>query len=115
MCTTPERASKFGFPASYHAFKFQPQLHGADLDNLFSYIWARDTQSFDHSHHRLQVAFSILIFYLGLHPNIALKEGLYYRNRKIFLTQYKSCVRAILIIRLHDRDENARAAQAWSR
>jgi hypothetical protein len=70
MCTTPDRAPKFGFPASHHAHEFQPlkpQLLEADLHDLFSFIWARDTYSFDHPRYRLQVAFSILlIFHLGL-------------------------------------------------
>lgn len=119
MCTTPNRASKFGFPRSHRAYEFQPlkpQLLEADLHDLFSYIWARDTHSFDHPRYRLQVAFSILlIFHLGLHPNVALKEGLYYRDTKIFRTRYEGSIRAILIIHLHNRDENSRAAQTWNR
>jgi hypothetical protein len=118
MCTTPDRASKFGFPAS-HAHEFQPlkpQLLEADLHDLFSYIWARNTHSLDHLCHRLQVAFSILlIFHSGLHPNVALKEGLYYRDTQIFLTQYENNIRAIPVIRVDNRNENARAAQTWSR
>jgi hypothetical protein len=35
---------------------------------------------------------------LGLHPNVALKEGLFYGNTKILLTQYETTIRAILII-----------------
>jgi hypothetical protein len=115
MCTTPDRAPKFGFPASHHAHEFQPlkpQLFKADLHDLFSFIWARYTYSFDHPRYRLQVAFSILlIFHLGLHPNVALKEGLFYGDTKILLTRYKNTIRAILIIRLDDRNEHARAAQ----
>jgi hypothetical protein len=111
--------SKLSFPASHHAHEFQPlkpQLLEADLHNLFSFIWAHDTHSFDHPRYRLQVAFTILlIFHLGLHPNVALKEGLYYGDTKILLTQHENTIRAILIIRLDNRDETARAAQTWSR
>jgi hypothetical protein len=111
--------SKLSFPASHRAHEFQPlkpQLLEADLHNLFSFIWAYDTHSFDHPRYRLQVAFTILlIFHLGLHPNVALKEGLYYGDTKILLTQHENTIRAILIIRLDNRDKNARAAQTWSR
>jgi hypothetical protein len=114
MFNTSNRASKLGFPASRHAHEFQPlkpQLLEADLHNLFSFIWAHDTYSFDHPRYRLQVAFTLLlIFHLGLHPNVALKEGLYYGDTKVLLTQHKNTIRAILVIRLDNRDENARAA-----
>ena len=118
MCTTLDLASKFCFPASYHAHEFQPlkpQLLEADLHDLFSFIWARDTYSFDHPRYRLQVAFSILlVFHLGLHPNVALKEGLYYSDTRIFLTRFENTTRAMLLIRLDNRDENARATRKWS-
>jgi hypothetical protein len=118
MCTTPDFASEFGFSDSYHAHKFQPlkpQLLEADLLDLFSFIWARDTYGFDHPRYRLQVAFSILlIFHLGLHPNIALKEGLYYSDTKNFLTRLEDATRAILVIRLDNRDEDTRVSRKWS-
>ena len=80
MCTTSNHASKFDFPASRHAHEFQPhklQLLEADLHDLFSYIWACDIYSYNHPCCRLQVTFSrLLIFHLGLHPNVTLKEGL---------------------------------------
>jgi hypothetical protein len=118
MCTTPDFASKFCFPDSYHAHEFQPlkpQLLEADLHDLFSFIWARDTYSFDHPRYRLQVAFSILlIFQLGLHPNVALKEGLYYSDTKIFLTRLKDTTRAILVIRLDNWDKDTRVFRKWS-
>jgi hypothetical protein len=117
MCTAPNLASKFCFPARYHAHEFQPlkpQLLEADLHNLFSLIWARDTHSYDHPRYRLQVAFSILlIFHLGLHPNVALKEGLYYSDARIYLTRFENTTRAMLLIRLDNRDENA-PTRKWS-
>jgi hypothetical protein len=64
MCTTPDHASRFEFPASHHAHELQsriPQLLEADLHDLFSHIWARDTHSFDGPHYCLQVAFTILL------------------------------------------------------
>jgi hypothetical protein len=118
MYTTLDLAPKSCFPSSYQAYKFQPlkpQLLEADLHDLFSFIWARDTYSYDHPRYRIQVAFSILlIFYLGLHPNVALKEGLYYSDARIFLTKLDDTTRAMLHIRLDNRDKNARVNQKWS-
>jgi hypothetical protein len=104
MSTTSDQASQLGFPASRHAHKIQPlkpQLLEADLHKLFSFIWAHNTYSFDHPCYWLQVAFTLLlIFHLGLLPNMTLKEGLYYGNTKILLTQHENTICTILNIRL---------------
>ena len=118
MCTTPDLAPKSDFPDPSYAYEFQPlkpQLLEADLHDLFSFIWARDTYSFDHPRYRLQVAFSILlIFHLGLHPNAALKDGLYYNDTKIFLTRHEDTTRAMLVIRLDNQDEDTQLSRKWS-
>jgi hypothetical protein len=118
MCTTPDLAPKSDFPDLSCAYEFQPlkaQLLEADLHDLFSFIWARDTHSFDHPRYRLQVAFSILlIFHFGLHPNAALKDGLYYKDTKIFLTRHEDTTRAVLVIRLDNQDEDTRPSRKWS-
>ena len=114
----PNPASKFCFPASCYNHEFQPlkpQLLESDLHDLFSFIWARDTHNFDHPRYRLQVAFSILlIFHLGLHPHVALKEGLHYSDTRIFLTKFENTTRAMLLIRLNSRDGDMRVTQKWS-
>jgi hypothetical protein len=57
---------------------------------------AHDIHIYDHPYYRLQVAFSILlIFHSGMHPNVALKEELCYRDTKGFLTLYENSTRAI--------------------
>ena len=100
----------FGSPP-YHVQEFQPikpQLMEADFNDLFSYIWSRDIYSYDHPRYRLQVAFTILlIFYLGLQPRVALNEGLYYNNTKIFVTRYDNNIRVLLVLYLKNRGEKS--------
>ena len=108
---TASNTNIFG-SAPYHAQEFQPlkpQLMEADLNDLFSYIWTRDTFSFDHTRYRLQVAFTILlIFHLGLQPRVALNEGLHYHDTTIFVTRHNNNIRALLVLRLENRDKKSR-------
>lgn len=99
------------------AFEVQPlkpQLLGADLHQLFLYIWAHDSYSFDHPRYRLQVAFVILLLvHLGLHPNAALYEGLYYRDTQLLVSRHDGALRAFLIIRLDRSVRTTRATERW--
>jgi hypothetical protein len=92
----------------------KPRLLDQDLHDLFSFIWAHDTEIFDHPRYRLQVALVIqLFFYLGLHPNVALSEGLHYGDTQILLKKHDSTVRVLLLIRLDSREKFTKSTKHW--
>lgn len=108
MATELEPFSPTSLP-SHLAYEFQPlkpRTGDHDLHDLFSFIWMRDTETFDHPRYRVQIALVILLFYhLGLHPNVALSEGLYYRDIKILLKKQNNTFRFALLICLEDREK----------
>jgi hypothetical protein len=53
----------------------RPHQFKAEIDDLLSFIWSRDSELLDHPRYRIHTALVILLYlYLGLHPNVALNE-----------------------------------------
>jgi hypothetical protein len=71
----------------------------ADLHELITFIWSRDSYAYAHPRYRIQVAFSILlIFYLGISPNFALGTGLQYQDAKILVSRKDGDLRVLLVL-----------------
>jgi hypothetical protein len=94
-------------PLLAHDFRpARPRVSRKDFHNLFTFIWMRDTENFDHPRYRLQVALILqLFYYLGLHPTGALSDGLRYANTQILLKKYHDVVRVVLLIDLDDQKQ----------
>jgi hypothetical protein len=73
-----------------------------------------DTETFEHSRYRLQNALVLqLFYYLGLHPTVALSEGLRYRDTRILLKKHNSVVRVALLIALENREKFSKSPKHW--
>jgi hypothetical protein len=99
---------------AYEFEPLKPRVSDQDLHDLFCFIWTRDTEIFDHPRYRLQTALVIqLFFYLGLHPKVALSEGLRYADTQILLRKHKNTTRALLVLRLEDRVKFSKSRKYW--
>ncbi|KAF2023142.1 hypothetical protein EK21DRAFT_119046 [Setomelanomma holmii] len=98
-----------------HEFRpLKPQLDEANLSSLFAFIWAKDNHNYDHPRYRIQIAFTLLLFYqLGLHPNVALKHGLFYNDTQILLCRRNNEIRVLLLITFQDRTRFSKPAERW--
>jgi hypothetical protein len=89
------------------AHVFQPHktsLTESALDDIFSFIWACDPHNYEHPRYRVQTALtSLLIYHLGMHPTVALGEGLYYRDTTLLITKQGDALRVLLLICLRGR------------
>ncbi|KAF2849432.1 hypothetical protein T440DRAFT_519030 [Plenodomus tracheiphilus IPT5] len=99
------------------AYGFQPlkpRTLGRDLRDLFTFIWTQDTETFDHPRYRLQTALAIqLVYYLGLHPTVALSEGFYYQDTRLLLKKHNNTVRVLLLICLEGREKFPKTEKHW--
>jgi hypothetical protein len=108
------KACEFGSVIDFEPSK--PLLREADLHHLLSFIWAQDSHNYDHPRYRTQVALTILLFYyLGLHPNVALKHGLYYEDVEVIVTQQNGNIRAMLLINFEKRETFPKTSIRWQR
>lgn len=99
---------------AYEFRPIRPRVPSRDLHDLFSFLWARDSEHFEHPRYRLQTALVLQLFYhLGLHPMVALSEGLHYQDTQILLKKHNNVVRFVLVIHLHGRDNFAKSPKHW--
>jgi hypothetical protein len=100
-------------PRAYDFQPLKPWTRKRDLHDLFVFIWAQDVQIFEHPRYRLQIALVILLIYhLGLHPNVALSEGLYYRDTRVILKKHDNQVRILILICMKGR-KNFPKSKYW--
>lgn len=108
------KAREFGSVIDFEAS--QPRLREADLHHLLSFIWAQDSHNYDHPRYRIQVALAILLYYyLGIHPDAALKNGLYYEDVEVVVTQQNGNIRVVLLVDFQKRGTFTETAPQWQR
>jgi hypothetical protein len=108
------KACDFGSVIDFEPSK--PQLREVDLHHLFSFIWAQDSHNYDHPRYRIQVALTVLLhYYLGLHPNVALRYGLYYEDVEVIITKQDGNIRIMLLLDFGNRKAFPKTALRWQR
>ncbi|KAF2000210.1 hypothetical protein P154DRAFT_576229 [Amniculicola lignicola CBS 123094] len=99
------------------AHVFQPhksQISQHALQDLFQFIWTRDTFVFHHPRYRIQTALTILLIYhLGIHPTVALREGFFYKDTRLVATKKDGVLRVALMICLLDRKTAYNSEKRW--
>ena len=99
-----------------HEFQpLKPQLLSSDFNDIFDFAWLRDEFVFTHPRERLQVLLALLLmFHLGLHPTVALSEGLFYKDTTLLASDHSGTLRVLMIICLKERQKNKRSAERWA-